>query len=152
MSFEYRPTETKITLYSDAQPNLTFPLVAADQTLQSITIPSDLQGNIKHAFLHITAGWIYSDAAGADLDGVQYAQISVSGGALHNAIKFLDNGIYVPSAVNWTAPFDFYGSIDIAAHINKGDTVDIQITNAHAASGFLRLYNVTAILDLYMGD
>lgn len=148
---EYRPTETKISLFSDAQANLTFPTTAADQTLQSITIPSDLRGKIRHAFLRITAGWVYSDAAGADLDGDQYAQISVSGGTKHNALKFLDNGLYVPSAVNWTAPFDFYGSIDIAAHINKGDTVDIQVTDAHAATGFLRLYNVTAILDLYMG-
>jgi len=151
MGYESQAKEGKITLYSNAQPNLTFPTVAADQALPSIDIPSDLIGKIKHAYLTLWAGWCYADAAGADLNGVQYAQISVSGGTKHNAITFPDNGLYVASNANWTAPFMFPGSHDIAAYISKGDTVDIQVTDAHAATGFLRLYNVHCKLELYMG-
>ena len=151
MGYESQAKESNITLYSDLQANLTFPLAAATQTLPSIDIPSDLIGSIKHAYLTIRAAWIYADAVGSDLDGDQYAQISVGGGALSNAILFPNNNLYVPSAVNWTSPFIFSGNFNLASAIDKGDTVDIQITNAKAASGFLRVYNVQCVLELYMG-
>jgi len=142
---------TKYEISSNPQRTIGITGVAADITMNSISIPSDLPGRIAYAYLHFECSYIYASVGGSDLDGDQYIQISVDGGSTwHNAILMPDDTLTIGSASTFTSLFPVTGNIDLAAIVSKGDTVQVRWHDALSATGSLSLVQDNTKMILYL--
>jgi len=119
--------------------------------MSAITIPSNLQGDIFHAYLDVIFPIVREESAGNNkLNGDQYICIYKVWPTYYNAILLPDNSINLPASYEGSYG-RIYGNIDIAPYLNPGDTINVFWEQAVCDANVMRFYGNQSILRLMLG-
>jgi len=143
-----KPTFYQITIGNETTPTIALPAVAADQALESFTLPT-FTDRLEAAYLTIRIR-VFRELSGANnaLDGDQYIQVQNAAAAGYiNAILLPDNTMWT-NGNNYREGTTVVGNIDVKSKCVSGGTLDAKWASAKVDGATLTIYDVQLWLTL----
>jgi hypothetical protein len=140
----------EIHIKSDNIANAGIPVIAADVTLGTLTIPSDLVVTPRKVFVDLVLTEVFNAGVGSGnkTDGAQIIQVKKDAGAYHDAITVPLNSLVQTASARQQGLYTLPGTTDIIADYAGGSVLTFKWVNAKASLNNFEINNFHFVLRL----